>query len=83
MLKNMIKNLDEYNLEWWTPTLHDIVDKIIDTYTEDNVDQDFWKYIFKYYDGCGSGVNDTIDGWVINLIPYINDAPSQFAKRRL
>ena len=72
-LKEAIKNLDQYHLEWWTPSLIEIIDKIIDTYKGDNVDPDFWKHIFKYYDGVGSGVNDTIDGWVINLIPYIND----------
>jgi hypothetical protein len=37
MLKNQITNLDEYKLDWWTPGLHDIVDKIIETYIGDNV----------------------------------------------
>ena len=61
----------------------EILDKIIDTYTEENVDPKFWKYIFKYYPGGGSGVNPSMDGWIINFIPYIDDKPSPFAKRTL
>ena len=43
--------------------------------------KDFWNHIFKYYYGGGSGVNPSIDGWIVNFIPYIDDKPSQWAKR--
>ena len=64
----------------------EILDKIIGTYkgtntTEEN--KDFWTHIFKYYYGAGSGVNPSIDGWIINFIPYIDDKRSAFAQRDL
>jgi len=58
------------------------MDKIIDTHKgnwEDN--KDFWFHIFKYYYGGGSGVNPSIDGWIVNFFPYIDDKVSDFAKR--
>ena len=47
---------------------------------EKNVDTKFWKYIFKYYEGAGSGVNQSIYSWIINLIPYINDKKANLQK---
>jgi len=89
-LKAATKKLENYGLGWWTNNLMEIYDNIIDTYktklrgekiTEDQAE--FWKYVFKYYYGGGSGVNPSIDGWIINFIPYINDKRSNFAKRSL
>lgn len=82
-LKEATKKLNEYGLDWWTPTLIEILDKIIATYKEENVDKDFWKHIFKYYYGGGSGVNPSVDGWIVNLIPYIDNKQSAYAKRTL
>ena len=70
-LKNAISNLDQYGLEWWTPTLFEIADKFIETY-RGNVDKNFWNFIFKVY-GSGSGVDPRVDGWVLNFIPYIDN----------
>lgn len=78
----MTENLNKFDLEWWTKNLLEIIDKIIDSY-EGNVDKKFWKCIFKYYSGGGSGVNPSVDGWIINFIPYLNDKESKFAKRSL
>jgi len=57
-------------LEWWTKNLSEILDKFIKAY-EGEIDNSFWKYIFKYYEGS-SGENDHINGWILNLIPYID-----------
>ena len=45
--------------------------------------KDFWKHIFKYYYGGGSGVNPSVDGWIINFIPYIDNKRSKFAQRSI
>ena len=60
-----------------------IIDNIILTYKGDMNDglKQFWFHIFKYYFGGGSGVNPSIDGWICNFFPYINDEPSKFASR--
>ena len=78
----MTEKLNEYDLKWWTKSILEIIDKIIESY-KGNVDKDFWKYIFKHYIGAGSGVNPSVDGWIINFIPYLNDKESKFAKRTL
>ena len=71
-LKAMTEKLNNYELEWWTKSILEVIDKIIDSY-EGRVDKKFWKYIFKYYYGGGSGVNPSVDGWIINFIPYLDD----------
>jgi len=63
--------------------LIEIIDKIIETYNGTNNNPEFWKFIFKYYYAGGSGVNPSIDGWIVNFIPYIDNKPSPFAKRNL
>ena len=83
-LKASIEKLNEYELKWWTDGIIWILDKIIATYDDKLQDEErkvFWKHIFKYYYGGGSGVNPSIDGWIVNFIPYINNKPSPFAKR--
>lgn len=82
-LKDATEKLNEYGLEWWTPSVVEILEKIIASYKGENVDTKFWKHIFKYYYGGGSGVNPSIDGWIVNLIPYIDNKQSDWAKRSL
>jgi len=85
-LKAAAANLDDYGLSWWTPGLIEILDQIIATYTGTNnakQNKDFWQYIFKYYHGVGSGINPSVDGWIISFIPYINNEPSPLATRSL
>ena len=82
MLKQATEKLNDYGLQWWTPSLLEILDQFISTY-KGNPDQKFWKYIFKYYYGGGSGVNPSIDGWIINFFPYIDDRESKWAKRNI
>ena len=80
----MTLNLNNYELEWWTNGIVWILDNIINTYKGTNSKEQnllFWRHIFKYYYGGGSGVNPSIDGWIVNFFPYINDRPSQMAIR--
>ena len=56
---------------------------MVETYDGTDKNAEFWKFIFKYYYGGGSGVNPSIDGWIVNFIPYIDDKPSKFAQRTL
>lgn len=74
-------------MEWWVPYVLEPLDYIIKTVENpknlDNYTKKFWKYIFKYYGGGGSGVNPSIDGWFINFFPYIDNKPSKWAKRNI
>ena len=85
-LREQAEKLTEYGLEWWIPHVVEILDKFIETYQADQPSEDlkdFWKHIFKYYYGGGSGVNPSVDGWIINLIPYIDKKKSEFAQRSI
>ena len=75
-------------MEWWVNGIGWIMDKIIETYKVNQKDgifsqelKDFWMHIFKYYYGGGSGVNPSIDGWIVNFFPYIDEKPSSWAER--
>ena len=64
------------------------MDSIIETYKLNQKEEpfseelkDFWFHIFKYYYGGGSGVNPSIDGWIVNFFPFIDEKPSEWAKR--
>ena len=84
LLREKAEGLGQYELEWWTGGILWILDKIIGTYEGTLKDEElkkFWTHIFKYYYGGGSGVNPSIDGWIVNFIPYIDDKPSKWAKR--
>ena len=83
-LREKAEGLGQYELEWWTKGILWILDKIIGTYNGKNTEaenKEFWTHIFKYYYGGGSGVNPSIDGWIVNFIPYIDKKPSPLAKR--
>lgn len=68
-LREATHNLGKYGLQWWTNNLDEILQKFINTY-EGEADVNFWKFIYKYYRG-GSGTKPTVDGWILNFIPYI------------
>jgi len=80
-LRYAVEKLNVYGLEWWTKHVIEILDKFFKAF-EGEVDEQFWKYIFKYYKGT-SGYQDTIDGWILTFIPYIGKHPSPYAKRSL
>jgi len=77
-LKDAVLRLKDYGLEWWVDSIAEIIQNIIYTYDNDTKNlrgrarKKFWKHIFKYYYGGGSGVNPSIDGWIVNFIPYID-----------
>jgi len=77
----MTENLSDYQLEWWTENLIEILDKFINAY-KGEVDEDFWKHIYKYYSG-NSGESPSINGWILNFVPYVEGERSPFALRSL
>lgn len=80
-LREMTENLSDYQLEWWTENLIEILDKFINAY-KGEVDEDFWKHIYKYYSG-NSGESPSINGWILNFVPYVEGERSPFALRSL
>merc|ERR1712224_487185 len=70
-LKKSIIGLNEYGLEWWTASLVEIIQKIIDSLNGE-VDAKFWKYIFKFYPARGSGQVSRVNGWIMNFFPYFH-----------
>lgn len=65
---NSLDKLREYGLDIWATRLKEIISQFINA-SLGNVDQDFWKNIFKFNNKCGSG-HDYITGWIVDLFPY-------------
>ena len=57
-----------------------ILDEFIEAY-KGKVNRGFWKYIYKYYKTYGSGGQVTINGWILNFIPYLASKKSPYAAR--
>ena len=61
----------------------EILDKIISSY-EGEVDELFWKYIYKFYRGGSSGGPESVvNGWIVTFIPYFHEERSPYADRSL
>jgi len=66
------RQLEKYNLKWWTSELEPILKKIIDT-SKGKIDKDFWRNMFKYHTPKEYGAPNIVDGWIVKFFPYNKD----------
>lgn len=66
------QQLSKYKLRWWTNDLEPILKKIIAT-SKGNVDEVFWRNMFKYHSQKRYGAPRIIDGWIVKFFPYDKD----------
>jgi hypothetical protein len=70
-IRERVEVLETFDLGWWVPRLRPILDEFVRT-AEGNPDRDFWKAIYKPEEVYGGEV---VNGWLIDLFPYLRDAP--------
>lgn len=68
-LKNKVKELTKFNLEFWIPKLLPVLDKFIEA-ASGKVDKVFWDCCYKTHYIGGSGAVTTVKGWVTLFYPY-------------
>merc|ERR1712217_548333 len=73
LLCEKVEALRDYELGWWVDELVPILDKILKTYTGEEVDKIFWYTIYKQWSTHGSGASTYVNGWITTFFPYIND----------
>jgi len=67
-----VHKLRKYDLAWWIDDyLEPVIANIVKTYKGEEIDPLFWKSIYKHYSSNGSGTVPTVDGWIVNLFPYL------------
>merc|ERR1711953_433394 len=69
LLQN-VQALRQYDLDWWIDYIEPIVVNIIKTFKGEEINDLFWKSIYKHHDGRGSGQVPTVDGWITTFFPY-------------
>jgi len=65
-----VKDLEQYDLKEWISTLNPILENIVSTYEGKEVDDLFWKSIYKHHNPGGSGAVPRVDGWITHFFPY-------------
>lgn len=65
-IRDRVRALAEFDLEWWTSALEPIWDQIIVT-AEGNPDRQFWRSFYKWNDHSGGPF---VSGWINTLFPY-------------
>jgi hypothetical protein len=70
-IRARVEVLETFRLTWWVARLRPILDQFIRT-AEGNPDPEFWQAICKPKHAYGA---DRITGWIVDLFPYLNDAP--------
>ncbi|MDR3226641.1 MAG: DUF4419 domain-containing protein [Prevotellaceae bacterium] len=63
------KQLSKYDLEWWTDELEPILEEFVKA-SQEKIDKDFWRNMFKYHSQEKYGAPNIIDGWIIKFFPY-------------
>lgn len=73
------KLVDRLDLQWWAQELNPVLDEFINVQSG-NIDEEFWKGIYKYIatPGCGS---DYFNGWISKFFPYTRDFDNKFQRR--
>ncbi len=66
-VRNRVEQFREYDLDWWVDPLYPVLDQFAEA-ASGTADQKWWQSFYKMHSGSGG---DTIDGHVLNLIPYV------------
>jgi hypothetical protein len=66
------KKLGDYDLRWWTDKLEPILNEFVKA-SKKNIDNDFWRNMFKYHSQKKYGAPKIIDGWIVKFFPYDKD----------
>jgi hypothetical protein len=64
--------LRKYKLDWWIDEMEPELKQFIAA-SKGNVDNDFWKNMFKYHSEGKCGSPTIIDGWIVKFYPYNRD----------
>mmetsp|Transcript_43815 Transcript_43815/g.76305 ORF Transcript_43815/g.76305 Transcript_43815/m.76305 type:complete len:509 (-) Transcript_43815:243-1769(-) len=72
LLLEKVEGLRQYELGWWVDALMPILQKILKTYTGEEVDKIFWYTIYKQWSTYGSGGSTYVNGWITSFFPYVN-----------
>jgi hypothetical protein len=76
LLIDRAKQLEKYALEWWIPYLLPVLEKFLEAY-DGVADERFWNSSYKIYYTSGSGAIKTVNGWIINFFPYVQEGRSK------
>lgn len=66
---NKARGLKLYQLDWWILELEPVLEEFVKA-SKGDVDQEFWRNMFKCHQPKGCGAPATIDGWIIKFFPY-------------
>lgn len=66
------KKLEKYDLKWWTDEIEPILNEFIKT-SKGEIDEKFWRNMFKYHSQKQYGAPKIIDGWIVKFFPYDKD----------
>jgi hypothetical protein len=67
-LLNDARALGRFDLQWWTGELVSVLEQFVAA-TNDNVDEDFWRSIYKCQDESGGPY---VNGWINVFFPYLH-----------
>lgn len=79
LLLEKVEGLRQYQLDWWVDALVPILQKIVKTYTGEEVDKIFWYTIYKQWSTHGSGAATYVNGWITTFFPYLRQRRRQFS----
>lgn len=77
-LREKVDHLETYDLDWWLPAVRNVCDHFVRA-SQGDVDLRHWRDIYKRETAYGW---DTINGWLVQLIPYLkNYMTGNFTRR--
>jgi len=78
-MRERVEQFAEFDLEWWTTGLLQVLDNIVNTFEGAPDPHGFWRSFYRR--GGGSG-GPYVDGWIHQLFPYLNDRRSASGYRQ-
>lgn len=66
---NKARRLKQYQLDWWITELEPILEEFVKA-SKGEVDQEFWRNMFKRHLPKRCGDPTIVDGWIVKFFPY-------------
>jgi Domain of unknown function (DUF4419) len=75
-MRERVEIFESFGMDWWVKRLRPILDQFV-LAAAGKPDREFWQGMYKFRPPRGPYDASMVTGWVVDLFPYLGDAPNR------
>jgi len=79
-MRDRIEIFESFGMDWWVRRLRPVLDQFVSA-AAGKADREFWQGMYKFRPAKQPYDSSTVTGWVVDLFPYLGNAPKRVRNR--